>query len=547
MKARGFLSLFLCLALLVGAGCPALAAGGRYTDLPPTHWGVETAEKALEYGLMQGVGQGRFDPDGQVTQGQFATILLRMLEGDKKAAAGEDWYAPYMAAAVERGILLEGETAPNRAITRREMAVMLVRALGLEWLTATAARWDQPFSDTRGDGYVNLAYHIGLTNGSPSGGGFVFRPGNTAGRIEAAAMAVRFYERYTGRLSWLHGFYAFSSYDQIGLTDEMDGVSVGWGRMCVDDEKGPWVNTTRTGNNEWAVPAGAEEARVRFKAGNTPCNLCVFCYAGGTAKLPDGTGTNVLAAVISPAYRSRAVAALVAAAEGYDGLTVDFEGLGRSEWREDMTAFMTELRAALPAEKTLWMAVPPADWYAGYDYRALGEVCDKVILMAHDYQWTSVPPEYVGGPRTDTPTAPLNRVYTALCQLTDRETGLRDPGKLALAVSFGSCGLQVEEDGETLAAASLYSPGPQVLSARLKQPDAQVNWSEEFRQPFVLYHTEEGARYKVWYEDARSVTEKIELARLFGVNGLSLWRLGMVPQDAGAPYYDVWQAILAQR
>ena len=66
----------------------------------------------------------------------------------------------------------------------------------------------------------------------------------------------------------------------------------------------------------------------------------------------------------------------------------------------------------------------------------------------------------------------------------------------------------------------------------------------------AVYTGDDGTvRYQLWYEDARSVTDKIELARMFGVNGVSLWRVGNIPSYAedAALYYDVWPAILAQR
>ena len=42
--------------------------------------------------------------------------------------------------------------------------------------------------------------------------------------------------------------------------------------------------------------------------------------------------------------------------------------------------------------------------------------------------------------------------------------------------------------------------------------------------------------------------DKVGLARMFGITGVSLWRLGNVPDynDAGL-FYDVWENLLKQR
>ena len=76
------------------------------------------------------------------------------------------------------------------------------------------------------------------------------------------------------------------------------------------------------------------------------------------------------------------------------------------------------------------------------------------------------------------------------------------------------------------------------------QPDTQVVYSEEFRNPCALYTTEDGSRYKVWYENEQSVLDKVALARMFGITGVSLWRIGNIPADGA---YDVWSALLTQR
>lgn len=343
------------------------------------------------------------------------------------------------------------------------------------------------------------------------------------------------------QLTWLHGFYAISSYEQLPLADKLDAVSLGWARMCFDPEKGPWINTTSEGGNGWVTPQGSETVLTALAEKGVDHPLSVFTSQQNKTTLPDGTSSNVLATIISEEYRAAAVDALVAAAEGYTGLTIDFEGLVSADYREDFTAFMTLLRDKLSNRKTLYAAVPPDTWYHGYDYRALGELCDKIILMAHDYQWQSVPVDAVGTENTYTPLTPLPRVKEALLSVTDPDTGVADVSKVALAISFATVGVEVEEDGDILKGDKLYNPGVQTLARRLAQDDAEVGWDEWSASSYVFYHDEEGRRYKVWYESPESVKAKIEAALERGVSGLSLWRLGAVPDFE---HYDVWSVIL---
>ena len=37
----------------------------------------------------------------------------------------------------------------------------------------------------------------------------------------------------------------------------------------------------------------------------------------------------------------------------------------------------------------------------------------------------------------------------------------------------------------------------------------------------------------IWYENAKSMEEKIRLARLFDIDGTSVWRLGLIPEHYG--------------
>lgn len=329
---------------------------------------------------------------------------------------------------------------------------------------------------------------------------------------------------------WLHGFYAGGSYSQIELTKNMDSVSFGWAKVAINDQNEPFLNQTPKDGNGWYVPESSHLATDYLKENSVPYNLCVFGSAG------------VVTECIREENRDKTVAELVKTGENYGGITVDFEGLRGEENKENFTIFMENLRKTLPNDKKLYVCVQPLTWFNGYDYRALGEVCDKVILMAHDYQWLSVPEEKIGTSDTDTPVAPSNHVYNALRDITDAATGVREREKVVLAISFGSCGLEIDENG-LLCNNSLVYPGADTLEKRLAQPEAEVTFHEGYQSPYVTYQNEEGRWFKVWFENEESVLAKLELARLFGISGLSLWRLGSIPNGQE---YNVWNGLLRE-
>lgn len=547
-------ALLVCITLLCSLSASAQAADFPYTS--QESWTHEDMQKATDYGLFLGLDGGALQPETILDRASFAAILQRMFGWESVTPATPsftdlqptDWC--YAAAETARAHGVAGNETlfqPTAYLTREDMAVMLVRALGYETLSNDIAGDTPPFPDvTTHPGHIALAVSMGLTSGVEVDGQRLFQPGSFVTWGQAAAMLVRVYERYTSKLDFINGFYAFSSYSQIGLTAQMDVVSVGWARMDYDLETGPWLNSARTGGNDWVKPVDFATATSYFQGNGTPYNLNVYADTTQSVERPDGTKTSVLELLLpDPQARAKAISSLAAVSADYAGITIDFEGLRTELLKEDFVAFMTELRAALPAGKTLYVCVPPSEWYKGFDFRALGELCDKVIYMAHDYQWTKVADGYVGARVPDSPVTPFPKMYQALAAITDPQTGVQDKSKIALQISFGTAGFQVDENG-VLADSVIYHPAPSTISTRLLQPDTVVTYDESARNPVARYTTEEGTRVLLWYEDARSVADKLTLARMFGITGVSIWRLGNVPNYAHIPNYDVWSAILAQ-
>ena len=156
------------------------ASAPTFPDVPasaPEYGAVETLACA---GIVDGYPNGTFQPNRDVTRAEFVK-MLDLTIGLQPVANGVTrftdvpttaWYAPYVAAAVARGIV-DGVTAtsfaPNAPMTRQQMAVMLARALDLTGTTRLSfsdtdqiASWALPSVEAA----VQAGYLKGLPNGT---------------------------------------------------------------------------------------------------------------------------------------------------------------------------------------------------------------------------------------------------------------------------------------------------------------------------------------------------------------------------------------------
>ena len=137
---RKILSLILAFAmtvslLTVGTG----AVEPTYGDTAG-HWAESSIERWSAYGIIQG-SNGLFDPNGQLTCAQLATILAKLLKLPAAKDAGftdntaDAWYYDAINRCAAAGILNgngDGTVTPDAPITRERAMVMLARALGIE-------------------------------------------------------------------------------------------------------------------------------------------------------------------------------------------------------------------------------------------------------------------------------------------------------------------------------------------------------------------------------------------------------------------------------
>ena len=530
-------------SVLGAAAVFASASALAYTDVPSGHWAESVINEASAAGIMQGRDNGEFGLGDSIKRSEFAAMLVRLMGWEKGTSitgfsdvSQDSWYFGDVSALAAHGAVSGGMFRPEDDITRREMAVMLIKALGYDNIAAAQDR--SSFSDVSSDsGYIETARDLGIINGKTD---TQFDPDGFALREEGAAMMMRLYTKYYSRLSEIHGFYAISSWGQRELAAQMDSVSFGWSRLEYTDSGEVDLNTTTDNGNVWYIPDGWEDAVSYIKDSGAVENFAVTMTDQDDSR----------AILLNAENRSAAISALTDAADGFDGITIDFEGMKGEELKNGLNEFMRELRSAL-GDKQLYIAVHPvlknsSEYYDAYDYRTLGEYADRVILMAHDYAAYTMPDSLLNTNFISTPVTPFDEIYYALREITDPQTGVADTAKIQLALSLPSNAAWETENGRITNPQSIH-PATDTVMKRLAQSDTEINYSDTYRDPYAWYSTEDGQRILIWYEDSRSVRDKIKLARMFGINSISIWRIGEIQNGSADIYMDVWDTILSEK
>ena len=122
-----------------------------FSDVPADAWYAPYVGAVDRAGIMLGVGNNLFDPNGVVTRAQFATLMARAMKlpGDPRAAQLEfvdgstapSWAQGGIGALARVGILrgLPGDLLdPNGQLTRAELAALVVRSLRFQGLVSSA-------------------------------------------------------------------------------------------------------------------------------------------------------------------------------------------------------------------------------------------------------------------------------------------------------------------------------------------------------------------------------------------------------------------------
>ena len=243
-----------------------------------------------------------------------------------------------------------------------------------------------------------------------------------------------------------------------------------------------------------------------------------------TSLTEGGTFSSELVAEIlaSPALTERLVDNLAEAVieAGYGGVDSDFEYIP-PEFAEAYAGFLALLGERLPEGIPVFVSLAPkvrADQggllYEGHNYPLLGAAADGSLLMTYEWGYTFGPPMAV---------APIREVR----RVVNYAVSEIEPQKLLLGLpNYGYDWALPYVAGESRA----ESLGNVAAVNRAADRGAAIRFDEAAESPTYNYFDrpqtyEDAVAHVVWFENARSIREKLLLGAEYGLGGFGVWNI----------------------
>lgn len=162
------------------------ATVGSFKDVPQNSWFASAVQYVTSNSLMNGTSTTAFSPSATMNRGMLMTVLARY--AGESTEGGTVWYEKGMNWAKNKGI--SDGSAPNRNITREQLAAMLYRYAGEpDGAADLSAYADAGSVSAYAEKAVQWCVKNGILTGKTSS---TLAPKATATRAECAAMLQRF-------------------------------------------------------------------------------------------------------------------------------------------------------------------------------------------------------------------------------------------------------------------------------------------------------------------------------------------------------------------
>lgn len=255
-----------------------------------------------------------------------------------------------------------------------------------------------------------------------------------------------------------------------------------------------------------------------------------------------GGGHNVTAFLGAPAAQQRFIRRAIAlmAARKADGANLDIEPLPDAQ-AGAFAAFVSRFRAALHrSNPSATLVVALGAGATGRTIAVLAPHVDQLFIMAYDYR--------TKGSGNAGPVAPLGGT-SRRSVASDLARYLRwaPAGKLILGMpAYGydwpvvdrspGAAVRSSADGMGTPIAATYATISRFLD---RHPGVGVQYDPIAETPFFTYHDGDTGTYRqVWFDNARSLGRKVDLALTSALAGVGLWAL-----DDAAEFSPIWDLL----
>ena len=471
---RMLASLALCAVLTGTLAVPASAAG--FQDVPAGHWAAKEIQRCVDNGFFNGQSATRFGLGEKMSRSAFAVVLCRFFDWETETpeastfsdVSADAWYAGAVEAAVRNGAVTNsrGVFRPNDPITREELAVMLVRALGYDDIAGMAQDLPMPFEDVKTNGgYIAMAYDLGLVSGTTA---TTFAPANTATREQVAVILMRLYDKLNGEKPDVIGV--------VSAESEIAGLDI----VAIPAMQA-FALSMKT-NIDATVAAGLQAAARENGAK-------AFLY------MEAGTGTmssnpEQMAPLIADAVKNG----------GYDGLILDIPGLSGSKASalNKLVKAVDQKLGALPFYLVTEAPTRAGKAYEGYQYEKLNASVDRFILRIPAV-------EEVNDTFAVAPIDPPEELYYALATVEelvgkDKVTLMLNTRMEFWVKGFGS---RLSEDN---------------LKALLAAENTKIHYSDRYECAYLISADDLGKPLTAWYLTEEDVESRIRLTAGMGIS-----------------------------
>jgi len=201
---------------------------------------------------------------------------------------------------------------------------------------------------------------------------------------------------------------------------------------------------------------------------------------------------------------------------GADGANVDFEGIP-ANLKDDFSYAMSVLADSLHGyQKALTLAVSVTydGWSKGYDYPYLAQVTDGLFYMAYDMNW---------GSDIANANAPLPAIETDLKLSLSSNV---PANKMILGVPW--YGYEYPCTTTTFGTECRTNhpwpmPSYSYTTMIARGDKYGLKWDSKSSSPYYEYLDSEGVRVQGWFDDARSLALKYQMAKGLNLNGVGMW------------------------